>query len=112
MSDRDAAIIAIEADDASVTPCTLSELAQRGVLKEDFIVTCIDHGIALVPGRHANEWRFTTTTIIRLHKAWRLHRDLGLHVDNLALVLDLLDEREALAREISALRHRLRHWEE
>jgi hypothetical protein len=46
-----------------------------------------------------------------LRKAHRLHRDLDVHIDSLGLILELLDDRDALHHEVAALRRRLSQWE-
>jgi chaperone modulatory protein CbpM len=91
--------------------CSLDDLCRRTRLDERFVVECVEHGVAHVAGQEALAWRFSMTAILRLQKAWRLHRDLELQVSNLALVLDLLEERDQLLQEIADLRGRLAHWE-
>jgi chaperone modulatory protein CbpM len=91
--------------------CSLDDLCRRTRLDERFVVECVEHGIAHVAGQEVLAWRFSTTAMLRLQKAWRLHRDLELHVSHLALVLDLLEERDQLQQEIEDLRRRLGHWE-
>jgi hypothetical protein len=49
--------------------------------------------------------------LLRIQKAYRLHRDLDIHPASLGLILELLDEREALREEVAMLRRRLSHWE-
>jgi chaperone modulatory protein CbpM len=100
----------IHTDDA-LAFCSLDDLCRRTRLDEGFVVECVEHGVAHVAGQEVLAWRFSMTAILRLQKAWRLHRDLDLHVSNLPLVLDLLEERDQLLQEIEDLRLRLRHWE-
>lgn len=91
--------------------CNLGDLCSRTRLEERFVVECVEHGVAHVVGNEALAWRFSMTAILRLQKAWRLHRDLELQVSSLALVLDLLEERDQLQQEIADLRNRLSRWE-
>jgi chaperone modulatory protein CbpM len=91
--------------------CNLDDLCRRTRLDESFIIECVEHGVAPVSGHEVVAWRFSMTAILRLQKAWRLHRDLELQVSSLALVLDLLEERDQLLQEIEDLRGRLSHWE-
>jgi chaperone modulatory protein CbpM len=91
--------------------CSLIELCQRVPLEEHFVVECVEHGIVQVPGQQPVEWVFSSTAIRRIQKAHRLYRDLELEINNLALVLDLLDQRDALEQEVRALRGRLSWWE-
>jgi chaperone modulatory protein CbpM len=91
--------------------CSLTELCQRLPLHQHFVVECVEHGVVHVPGQRPLEWVFTSTEIVRIQKAHRLHRDLDIQISNLALVLDLLDQRDALEQEVIALRGRLSWWE-
>lgn len=90
--------------------CSLQELCQRIALEEYFVVHCVQQGIAEVSGRQ-QEWLFSTAAAQRIRKAWRLHRDLEVHLDNLVLMLELLEERDGLLQEVATLRQRLAHWE-
>ena len=90
---------------------TLIELCACSALDEQFVVDCVEHGIASSSGTQVVEWTFSQDAVLRLQKAWRLHRDLELQVSSLALVLELIDERDRLLQEIAALRHHLSHWE-
>jgi chaperone modulatory protein CbpM len=113
MSDSTASndnIIHIHADDA-LAFCSLEDLCRRTRLDEGFVIECVEHGVAHVAGGEIVAWRFSITAILRLQKAWRLHRDLELQVGSLALVLDLLEERDQLLQEIADLRGRLGQWE-
>jgi chaperone modulatory protein CbpM len=90
---------------------TLIELCECSALDEQFVIACVEHGVAPTSGTQVVEWIFSQTAVLRLQKAWRLHRDLDLQIDSLPLVLELLDERDQLLQEIAALRQHLRHWE-
>lgn len=100
----------IHADEA-LGFCSLEDLLLRTHLDERFVIECVEHGVAHASGHEAVAWRFSMTAILRLQKAWRLHRDLELQINSLALVLDLLEERDQLQQEIADLRYRLSHWE-
>jgi chaperone modulatory protein CbpM len=92
--------------------CTVEELCQRIALERQFVEQCVEQGIAEVVGASAADWIFTTSAILRIRKAWRLHRDLDIQVSNLALVLELLDERDLLQQQVAILRGRLQEWED
>jgi chaperone modulatory protein CbpM len=91
--------------------CTFHELCQRGNLATDFVISCVEVGIADPQGDSPVEWSFTSNAAIRIQKAYRLQRDLEIDLNGLAVVLDLLDEVEGLQEEIRSLRKRLAHWE-
>ncbi|MEY4642893.1 MAG: hypothetical protein RLZZ227_2887 [Pseudomonadota bacterium] len=90
---------------------SLDEVCRRLLLDRNFVVLCVEHDIAGVAGSTPAEWIFTTAAVIRIHKAYRLHRDLDIHPESLALILELLDERAQLQQEVASLRRRLSHWE-
>lgn len=90
---------------------SLVELCRRAHLDENFVLTCIEHGVVEVAGTTVEEWRFTNRARLQLQKAWRLHHDLEVQPALLPLVLELLGEVEALRQENRHLRLRLRHWE-
>ncbi|MEE4188134.1 MAG: chaperone modulator CbpM, partial [Roseobacter sp.] len=47
-----------------------------------------------------SEWPFHGINIVRAKKARRLQRDLGINTPGVAMVLDLLQEREVLLRAL------------
>ena len=95
---------------SDLVACTLRDLCQ--VFDEHFIVQCVEQGIVPVTGQAAPEWMFSATSVLRIRKAWRLHQDLELHFSSLPLVLELIEERDHLHREVIALRQRLGRWED
>jgi chaperone modulatory protein CbpM len=58
-------------------------------------------------GRHhgsSREWEFDVTALERARRAIRLQRDLELNLAGAAMVVELMEEIEALRREVRALR--------
>jgi chaperone modulatory protein CbpM len=82
---------------------TLSELTMFCHANADLVVTLVEHGVVTPITQSAPEWEFTPRHIARARKAARLMRDLGLNVAGVALVLDLIEERDALARKLALL---------
>lgn len=107
----DEIISVIHDDNDEFTFCTLADVCHRTRLTEHFIIECVEHGVAPVAGNESMSWRFSVMSILRLQKAWRLHRDLELHVSSLPIVLDLLEERDQLQQQLNELRARLGQWE-
>ena len=91
--------------------CSFNELCLRNNLDTDFVVQCVEVGIADAMGDSPVEWSFTSSAAVRIQKAYRLQRDLEINLNGLAMVLDLLDEVESLQEEVASLRKRLSHWE-
>lgn len=91
--------------------CSLSELCLRNDITSDFVVQCVEVGIADAQGSSPVEWSFTSMAAVRIQKAYRLQRDLEINLNGLAMVLDLLEEIETLHDEVAYMRKKLSHWE-
>lgn len=79
---------------------TLAELTRTCRVHAEWVVELVDEGV-IEPrgpreGAAAPQWRFTATTIVRVAKAQRLQRDLGVNLPGVALALQLLDRIDAL----------------
>ena len=90
---------------------SLQEICQRINLQEEFVVSCVDYGIADVSGNSAAEWQFSPAEIAKIQRAWRLRRDLDINFTGLGVVLDLLEDIEDLRHRVKVLEKKLRHWE-
>lgn len=86
-----------------VDTLTMSELTMFCDTNADWVVTLVEYGVVAPIARTAPEWEFSPDHIARARKAARLMRDLGLNVAGVALVLDLIDERDALARRLAVM---------
>jgi chaperone modulatory protein CbpM len=86
-----------------VETLSLSELTMFCDTNAEWVVTLVEHGVVAPITNAAPEWEFTPAHIARARKAARLMRDLGLNVAGVALVLDLIEERDALARKLATL---------
>ena len=64
------------------------------------------NGVLEPHGRGLEDWTLRSVQIARAKKARRLNRDLGVNVAGLAVILDLLDERDALRRRLAWLDER------
>ena len=86
-----------------VETVTLTELCRSCDVPADWIMDLVDHGILDPVGAQSSEWRFHSVSLIRTSKALRLSQDLGVNLSGIALVLDLLEERDKLARRLSVI---------
>jgi len=73
------------------------------------IVEMADVGLIDPIGADVNEWCFAARDLRRLRLAERLCVDLGVNLPGAALILDLIEERDALLSQVALLR---RHIEE
>ena len=89
---------------------SVQELTSSSALESGFIEQCVELGLIEVSGSPL-QWRFNDEGRQLLNKAWRLHRDLEVHVSALPLLLQMLDELNELRQEAQQLRVRLQHWE-
>jgi chaperone modulatory protein CbpM len=84
---------------------TLIELSRACQADSARLVELVEEG-ALVPlGNDASNWRFDGRALRRGSVALRLARDLHLNAAGVALVIDLLDEVEALKSRLRQLGH-------
>ena len=86
-----------------VETLSLSELTMFCDTNAQWVITLVEHGVVTPVTTSAPEWAFTPSHVARARKAARLMRDLGLNFPGVALVLDLIDERDALARRLATL---------
>lgn len=80
---------------------TLEDLCRFCHADEAWVIELVEHGVLDPIGGTSNNWRFVGASIRRAKKARRLNRDLGVNTAGVALVLDLLDERDAVLRRLA-----------
>ena len=79
---------------------TLVELCRACAADSAQVIALVDEGVLTPSGAAAHEWRFGGPALQRARAALRLTRDLELSAAGAALVLDLLDEIEALRAQL------------
>ena len=86
---------------AVVAALTLEELCRFCGAGPDWVAELVAHGVLEPEGTAMRNWRFHGVSIARAKKAQRLNRSLGINAAGVALVLDLLAERDALQRRLA-----------
>jgi chaperone modulatory protein CbpM len=90
---------------------TVSELCECESVPSTLVLTLVEYDIAHpVHGSTLEDWVFDANGVIWVKKAIRLHRDLDLDWLAVATLVDLLRDRERLARENTALKLRLERF--
>ncbi|MFT4769055.1 MAG: chaperone modulatory protein CbpM [Glaciecola sp.] len=90
---------------------TVHELCECEDISESLLVAAVEHEIvAPAEGEGASDWVFDATHVVWLRKAIHLHRDLDLDWVAIAMVIDLLREREQLDQENQLLKQRLQRF--
>ena len=84
-----------------VEALSLQDLCQFCQADETWVIELVEHGVLEPIGSTSGNWRFVGTSIVRAKKARRLNRDLGINAAGVALVLDLLEERETVLRRLA-----------
>jgi chaperone modulatory protein CbpM len=75
---------------------TLADLTRACRVHAEWVMELIEEGVIEPRGPGGPQWRFAATTIVRVQKAHRLQRDLGVNLPGIALALQLLDRIDAL----------------
>jgi chaperone modulatory protein CbpM len=79
---------------------SLGELTRTCRVHAEWVMELVDEGVieprGLSEGAKSQQWRFSATTVVRVEKARRLQRDLGVNLPGVALALELLDRIDAL----------------
>lgn len=86
--------------------CSFEELCTVTELSSQLIIEVVEHGIIEPEGTDPENWAFNTSMITVTKKAVRLHRDLGIDWQGIALAIGLLQELEDVKTENERL-HRL-----
>ena len=84
-----------------VDALSLPELCRFCQADEAWVIELVEHGVIEPVGRSSANWQFAGASIVRAKKARRLNRDLGINTAGVALVLELLEERDSILRRLA-----------
>ncbi len=84
-----------------VDALSLPDLCRFCQADEAWVIELVEHGVLEPKGSTVAHWHFVGNNIARAKKARRLNRDLGVNVAGVALVLELLEERDAVLRRLA-----------
>jgi chaperone modulatory protein CbpM len=76
--------------------CTLDELCTACHVETEWVTSLVNYGAIDPVGNEQAHWRFAGIAVVRVQRAKRLERDLGLNLPGVALALDLLDKIDEL----------------
>ena len=82
---------------------SLEELSDACKVETAWVVELVEHGVIEAYGATVSEWRFSSVSVVRLAKAKRFDRDLGLNPPGIAVVLELLGEIDRLKARLNVL---------
>ena len=93
---------------STVIQITVSELCEREELSRPVVVQLVQYDIAQpLAGASIEDWIFDVTSAHWMQRAIRLQRDLDIDWIAVAMLIDLLQERERLREDNRCLRQRL-----
>jgi len=81
----------------------LQDICERCGLPEATLRAYVEEGVIEVEGGNVAHWRFSEVTLVRVMKAHRLERDLGLNPAGAALALDLMERIDELKSRLKRL---------
>jgi len=85
---------------------TLEELALHAAMHPAMVARLVEFGL-VTPMRQEGANLFDPSAVSRLRTIGRLRRTLGINLDGISVILDLVDKVRALQRENENLRNRL-----
>ncbi|MBT1450068.1 chaperone modulatory protein CbpM [Glaciecola sp. XM2] len=87
---------------------SFDELCESHHIQQEFIIEIVDYGIAKpISGDSADQWQFETASVPWLKKAIDLYTMLEMDWFAVAMIIELLKQKEALAKENTQLKRRL-----
>lgn len=88
----------------------LRELCEDLQLSREACEELVDQGIVQPRGERPEEWQFDITSVSVVRRAVRLHHEMDLDWSAVAVVVNLLEERDQLRAELDALQQRLNRF--
>ena len=98
-------VTAVVMDEHSVL--SFVEVCQRCDISAEQLHEMIEHGLFQASLRNLTGLDFNEKAVARIQAASRLQRDLEINLPGIALVLDLLDEIEAIRNELNSLQRHI-----
>jgi chaperone modulatory protein CbpM len=81
---------------------TLADLTRTCRVHAEWVLELVQEGVLEPLGPGGPQWRFAATSVVRIKKAQRLQRDLGVNLPGIALALELLDRIDTLEARLRA----------
>jgi len=72
-------------------------------LDREQVISLVESGLLEPRGEQPATWRFRGTDLARARLAQRLTQDLEIHLEGAALIVELLEERDALRKQMQVL---------
>lgn len=85
------------------TRFSFTELCHYSGADAATVRTLVEEGLLAPHGHAADDWDFPGTALARARAAQHLQHDLGVNLAGAALVLELLEERDRLRRQVRRL---------
>ncbi|MFT7111207.1 MAG: chaperone modulatory protein CbpM [Psychrobacter glaciei] len=90
---------------------SLQELCVQEGITETLVIEVVEHGIALpLSGDDFNDWMFESSSVHWMKKAIRLYHDLDIDWVSIAMVIDLLQQKDDLKMENEHLKNQLERF--
>lgn len=90
---------------------TLQEVCSNTGLSREAVVQIVEHGIVEPQGEEPEQWLFDDQCLCLVQRARRLQQDLDLNWPGIALVIELLEQRDRLMAENAGLLKRLQRFD-
>ncbi|MBL7002564.1 MAG: chaperone modulator CbpM [Gammaproteobacteria bacterium] len=87
---------------------SLQELCEQEGITETIVFKVVEHGIA--EPLEGNDWMFESSSVHWMKKAIRLYHDLDIDWVSIAMIIDLLQQNDALLRKNERLKNQLNRF--
>lgn len=86
------------------TTFTMTEICQKYSIPQELLQEMIEQGLFNNQTAEPEQMTLNLKALQKMESAFRLHRDLGINLPGVALVLDLLEEMDKMRGELDVLR--------
>lgn len=96
-----------------LTVISLCELCQLERIENHHIIEIVENGIVKpIANTNNKDWEFDTSSVYWIKKAVRLHQDLEIDWLAVALLIDLIQQRDSLQKEKEFFQQQLSRFTE
>lgn len=85
----------------------MERFCEEANIPATYVIEIVEHGIIEPQGHAPDAWRFEDYELLIAKRAAKLHKDLELEWEGVALALDLIEEVQQLRAENQRLKQRL-----